>query len=149
MSHLKKVDPQVYSAIEKEIKREQETINLIASENFAPPAILEAQGSIMTNKYAEGYPAMRWYDGCEYVDEVEKLAQERAKKLFGAEHVNVQPHSGTQANMAVFFAMLEPQDTVLAMDLACGGHLSHGHHHNFSGKYFEGNGIGRQSKRIH
>ncbi len=133
---LKNKDPQIYEAILKEAKRQNEKIELIASENFTSPSVLEAQGSIMTNKYAEGYPGARWYGGCEYVDVAENLAIERAKKLFGAEHVNVQPHSGTQANMAVYFAMLKPGDTVLAMDLACGGHLSHGHRHNFSGKYF-------------
>jgi glycine hydroxymethyltransferase len=137
MDYLKDIDPQVYKAISDEIKRERQTINLIASENFTPLAVLQAQGSVMTNKYAEGYPKMRWYDGCEYVDVVEKLAQVRAKELFAAEHINVQPHSGTQANMAVYFAMLKVGDTVLAMDLACGGHLSHGHPHNFSGKYFK------------
>ena len=136
MDYLKKVDPQVHQAIADELERERDTINLIASENFAPEAVLQAQASVMTNKYAEGYPDRRWYDGCECVDVIEKLAQSRAKKLFKAEHVNVQPHSGTQANMAVYCAMLKPGDTVLAMDLACGGHLSHGHHHNFSGKYF-------------
>lgn len=136
MDYLKKVDPQVHKAITDELERERDTINLIASENFAPEAVLQAQASVMTNKYAEGYPDRRWYDGCECVDVIEKLAQSRAKKLFKAEHVNVQPHSGTQANMAVYCAMLKPGDTVLAMDLACGGHLSHGHHHNFSGKYF-------------
>ncbi len=137
MDYLKNIDPQVHKAIINEIKRERNTVNLIASENFAPYAILQVQGSVMTNKYAEGYPAMRWYDGCEYVDVVEKLTQDRAKRLFRAEHVNVQPHSGTQANMAVYFAMLKIGDTVLAMDLACGGHLSHGHPHSFSGKYFK------------
>ncbi|MBN2097223.1 MAG: serine hydroxymethyltransferase [Candidatus Omnitrophica bacterium] len=137
MERLKKVDPQVYKAINDELKRERDTLNLIASENFAPQVVLEAQGSVMTNKYAEGYPGERWYDGCQHVDQVEKLAQQRAKQLFGGEHVNVQPHSGTQANMAVYFAMLKMGDPVLAMDLACGGHLSHGHHHNFSGKYFK------------
>jgi glycine hydroxymethyltransferase len=110
---------------------------LIASENFVSEAVLEAQGSALTNKYAEGYPKARWYNGCEFVDDVESLAIERAKKLFGAQHVNVQPHSGTQANMAIYFAMLEPGDTVMAMDLACGGHLSHGHPHNFSGRFYK------------
>ncbi|MBL7085426.1 MAG: serine hydroxymethyltransferase, partial [Candidatus Omnitrophica bacterium] len=150
MDYLKKVDPQVHRAIADEIKRERQTINLIASENFTPAAVLQAQGSVMTNKYAEGYAAMRWYDGCEYVDVVEKLAVARAKKLFGAEHVNVQPHSGTQANMAVYFAMLKPGDTVLAMDLACGGHLTAGHPHNFSGKYFKivSYGVGKKDERI-
>lgn len=137
MNYLKRVDPQIYQAVVNEVKRERQTLNLIASENFTPLAVLEAQGSVMTNKYAEGYPGERWYDGCEHVDEVEELAKQRAKQLFGAEHINVQPHSGTQANMAVYFAMLKLGDTVLAMDLACGGHLSHGHPRNFSGKYFK------------
>ncbi|MDP3730400.1 MAG: serine hydroxymethyltransferase, partial [Candidatus Omnitrophota bacterium] len=123
-------------AILNETKRENDNIELIASENFVSEAILEAQGSVLTNKYAEGYPEARWYNGCEFVDDVESLAIDRAKKLFGAEHVNVQPHSGTQANMAIYFAMLEPGDTVMAMDLACGGHLSHGHPHNFSGRFY-------------
>ena len=109
---------------------------MIASENFVSEPVLEAQGSVLTNKYAEGYAGARWYNGCRYVDVVETLAIERAKKIFGAEHVNVQPHSGTQANMAIYFAMLKPKDTVLAMSLACGGHLSHGHPHNFSGKFY-------------
>ena len=135
-SWLKKVDPEIYDVISQELKRQQENIELIASENFTSLAVLEAQGSVLTNKYAEGYPAARWYRGCEFVDEAETLAIERAKKLFGAEHINVQPHSGTQANMAVYFAMLKPGDTILAMDLACGGHLSHGHPRNFSGKFF-------------
>ena len=150
MDYLKKVDPQVYKAISDELKRERQTINLIASENFTPEPVLQAQGSVMTNKYAEGYPAQRWYDGCECVDVVESLAKERAKKLFGAEHVNVQPHSGTQANMAVYFAMLKIGDTILAMDLACGGHLSHGHRHNFSGKYFNvvSYGVSKKDERI-
>jgi glycine hydroxymethyltransferase len=120
-----------------EVKREEENLELIASENFVSEAVLEAQGSVLTNKYAEGYPGARWYNGCHNVDTVETLAIERAKELFGAEHVNVQAHSGTQANMAVYFAALTIGDTVLAMDLACGGHLSHGHPHNFSGKFFK------------
>ncbi len=128
---LRKVDPKVYGAILNEARRQQDNIELIASENFAPEEVLEAQGSVMTNKYAEGYPADRWYGGCEHVDVVERLAIERARKLFNVEHVNVQPHSGSQANMAVYFAMLNRGDTVLAMDLACGGHLTHGHGHNF------------------
>ncbi|MBN3038271.1 MAG: serine hydroxymethyltransferase [Candidatus Omnitrophica bacterium] len=150
MDSLKNSDPQVYKAIINEIKREKSTINLIASENFAPLPVLQAQGSVMTNKYAEGYPALRWYDGCEYVDVVEQLAIDRAKKLFRAEHVNVQPHSGTQANMAVYFSMLKPGDKVLAMDLACGGHLSHGHRHNFSGKYFKviSYGVSKRDEKI-
>ncbi|MBU4377066.1 MAG: serine hydroxymethyltransferase [Candidatus Omnitrophica bacterium] len=133
---LKKIDPEVYEAVTNETKRENGNIELIASENFTSVAVLEAQGSTMTNKYAEGYPDARWYGGCEYVDVVEKLAIDRAKKLFGSEHVNVQPHSGTTANMAVYYSVLKVGDTILAMDLACGGHLSHGHKHNFSGKYF-------------
>jgi len=133
---LKNIDTQVYKAILSEAERQNGNIELIASENFAPEEILEAQGSVMTNKYAEGYPKARWYGGCEYVDVVESLAKDRARNLFGAEHVNVQPHSGSQANMAVYFALLKPGDTVLAMDLACGGHLTHGHAHNFSGRFF-------------
>lgn len=137
MKHLKKIDPQVYTAIKNEVKRQEENLELIASENFTSLAVLEAQGSVLTNKYAEGYPHRRWYGGCEYVDQAEELAIARAKKLFGAEHVNVQAHSGTQANMAVYFAALNLGDTVLAMDLAAGGHLSHGHPHNFSGMYYK------------
>lgn len=137
MSFLKKVDPEIYKAILDEAKREHRKLELIASENFVSEAVLEAQGSIMTNKYAEGYPHKRWYGGCRFIDVAEELAVERAKKLFGAEHVNVQPHSGSQANMAVYFAMLKPGDTVLAMDLACGGHLTHGHPHNFSGRFYK------------
>ena len=126
MSYLRNVDPEIFRVIKDETIRQEETIELIASENFASEAVLEAQGSVLTNKYAEGYPKARWYGGCEFVDDAECLARERAKKLFGAEHVNVQPHSGTQANMAVYFAALNLGDTVLAMNLACGGHLSHG-----------------------
>mgnify|MGYP001585865791 FL=1 len=136
MKALKKTDPEIYSIIRKELERQQNNIELIASENFTSVAVLEAVGSILTNKYAEGYPSKRWYGGCEYVDGAESLAIERAKKIFGAEHANVQPHSGSQANMAVYFALLEPGDTVLAMDLACGGHLTHGLKHNFSGRLF-------------
>ncbi|MBN1405292.1 MAG: serine hydroxymethyltransferase, partial [Candidatus Omnitrophica bacterium] len=136
MNILKKQDPQIYKAILNETKRQHEKIELIASENFTGEAVLEAQGSVMTNKYAEGYPGRRWYGGCEYVDIAENLAIERAKKLFGAEHANVQPHSGSGANMAVFFSQLKLGDTVLAMDLSCGGHLTHGHKLNYSGKYF-------------
>jgi glycine hydroxymethyltransferase len=136
MKHLKRTDPKIYAAIKNEIKRQSDHLELIASENFTSLAVLEAQGSVLTNKYAEGYPFHRWYGGCEFVDEAEQLAIERAKKLFRAEHVNVQAHSGTQANMAVYFAVLKPQDTVLAMDLSCGGHLSHGHPHNFSGMFY-------------
>ena len=137
MRRIKIVDPEIYAAIKNEIKRQQDNLELIASENFASLAVLEAQGSVLTNKYAEGYPHARWYGGCEYVDEAERLAIERAKKLFGAEYVNVQAHSGTQANMAVYFAVLNLGDKVLAMDLACGGHLTHGHPHNFSGMFYQ------------
>jgi len=136
MRHIKRVDPEIYSAIKSEIRRQEENLELIASENFASLAVMEAQGSVMTNKYAEGYPRARWYGGCNNVDVAESIAIERAKELFGAEHVNVQAHSGTQANMAVYFAALKYKDTVLAMDLACGGHLSHGHPHNFSGMFY-------------
>ena len=136
MHHLKETDPAIYKAIMHEIEREQNNLELIASENIVSEAVLEAQGSLLTNKYAEGYPAARWYGGCEFVDVAEQLAIERAKKLFGAEHVNVQPHSGSQANMAVYLAALEYGDTVLAMDLACGGHLTHGLKINFSGRSY-------------
>jgi len=133
---LKEVDPQVFDAIQKEIEREQDNILLIASENYVSPAVLEAQGSILTNKYAEGYPEKRYYGGCEYADIVENLAIERAKQLFGADHVNVQPHSGSQANMAVYFSVLKPGDTILGMDLRHGGHLSHGAKVSFSGSVY-------------
>ena len=136
LEHLKLTDPEVFEAIQKEIERERENIVLIASENYASPAVLEVQGSVFTNKYAEGYPGRRYYGGCEYADVVESLAIERAKELFNAEHVNVQPHSGTQANMAVYFSMLKPGDTILAMSLSHGGHLSHGASVNFSGKFY-------------
>lgn len=149
-SWLKKIDPEIHKIISRELKRQRENIELIASENFTSLAVLEAQGSVLTNKYAEGYPAARWYGGCEFVDEAERLAIERAKELFGVEHVNVQPHSGTQANMAVYFSMLKPGDTMLAMDLACGGHLSHGHPRNFSGKFFNviRYGVDKNTERI-
>lgn len=133
---LKQQDIQIYNSIMQELKRQREHLELIASENFAPQAVLEVQGTVLTNKYAEGYPKARWYGGCEFVDEAEDLARDRVKQLFGAEYANVQPHSGTQANMAVMMAVLEVQDTILAMDLACGGHLSHGHPLNFSGKFY-------------
>ncbi len=137
MSKLKEIDPEIYQATYKEILRQNETLELIASENFTDEAVLEAQGSVLTNKYAEGYPGARWYNGCEYIDVVESKAIERAKTLFSAEHANVQPHSGSQANMAVLFGVLKMGDTIMAMDLACGGHLTHGHKLNFSGKYFK------------
>ena len=133
---LKKTDPEVYEAIQKEKDREHDKILLIASENYVSRAVLEAQGSIFTNKYAEGYPSRRYYGGCEYADIVENLAIERAKKIFGAEHVNVQPHSGSQANMAVYFSVLKPGDTILGMRLNHGGHLSHGASVNFSGTIY-------------
>ena len=134
--HVKSEDPDVYNAIEDELNRQRNKIELIASENFTSEAVMEAMGSYMTNKYAEGYPAHRYYGGCEYVDVVENLARDRVKKLFGAEYANVQPHSGAQANMAVYFAMLEPGDTVLGMNLSHGGHLTHGSSVNFSGKLY-------------
>lgn len=134
---LSKVDPEVFAAVTAEEKRQRENIELIASENFTSRAVMEAQGSVLTNKYAEGYPGKRWYGGCENVDTVEQLAIDRAKQIFGAEHVNVQPHSGAQANMAVYFAMLKPGDKILAMNLAHGGHLTHGHPANFSGKFYQ------------
>lgn len=133
LKKLEATDPEIYEAILNEQERERNKIVLIASENYASPAVLEAQGSIFTNKYAEGYPARRYYGGCEYADKVERLAIERAKTLFGAEHVNVQPHSGTQANMAVYFSVLKPGDTILGMNLRHGGHLSHGAPVNFTG----------------
>ena len=133
---VRDVDPDIYGAIQRETVRQRENIELIASENYVSRAVREAQGSVMTNKYAEGYPGKRWYNGCEFVDEAERLAIERAKQLFGAEHANVQPHSGSGANMAVYFAMLQPGDTILAMSLAHGGHLTHGHKVNFSGRFF-------------
>jgi RpiB/LacA/LacB family sugar-phosphate isomerase len=134
---LRNVDPAVGAAVEREKQRQRENIELIASENFVSPAILEAQGSVLTNKYAEGVPGKRWYGGCEYVDVIEQLAIDRAKKLFGAEHANVQPHSGSQANMAVYFSVLKPGDKMLTMDLTHGGHLTHGNKANFSGRFFE------------
>lgn len=134
---LAAVDPEVKRAIDLELKRQQSKIELIASENFVSKAVLEAQGSVLTNKYAEGYPGHRYYGGCEYVDIVETLAIERAKELFGAEHANVQPHSGAQANTAVYFAFLKPGDTILGMNLSHGGHLTHGSPVNISGTYFK------------
>ncbi|MBU1086450.1 MAG: serine hydroxymethyltransferase [Candidatus Omnitrophica bacterium] len=146
MDYLKKSDSQIYKAIQDELKRQREHIELIASENFTSQAVMQAQSSVLTNKYAEGYPGARWYGGCEHVDVVEKLAIERAKKIFNAEHANVQPHSGAQANMAVFMAALKPKDKVLALDLACGGHLSHGHPLNFSGVFFNVKSYGVDKK---
>jgi glycine hydroxymethyltransferase len=137
MSRLSHVDPAIAAAIQDEVRRQEEGLELIASENFVSLAVLEATGCVMTNKYAEGYPGRRYYGGCEFVDVAESLAIDRAKQLFGAEHVNVQPHSGAQANMAVYMAVLKPGDTMLGMNLAHGGHLTHGHPLNFSGKYFK------------
>ena len=134
--HLMETDPELFQAIEDEVQRQREHIELIASENFVSPAVMEAMGSPLTNKYAEGYPGKRYYGGCQYVDVAEELARNRAKRLFGAEHANVQPHSGAQANTAVYFAMLNPGDTVLGMNLSHGGHLTHGSPVNISGKYF-------------
>jgi len=134
---LEETDPAISSLIGKENARQRQNIELIASENFTSRAVMEAQGSCLTNKYAEGYPGKRWYGGCEFVDEVETLAIDRAKELFGADHANVQPHSGSQANMAVYFSVLEPGDKILTMDLSHGGHLTHGHPMNFSGKLYE------------
>lgn len=148
--NLKNEDKEICDLMEKELKRQREGIELIASENFASQAVMEAMGSHLTNKYAEGYPSKRYYGGCEIVDEVEEIARNRAKELFVAEHVNVQPHSGSQANMAVYFTILEPGDTVLGMDLSHGGHLTHGSPVNFSGKLFNfvSYGVDSETERI-
>ena len=135
-SYLQTVDPQIFQAIQRELKRQKNNLELIASENIVSPAVLEAAGSVLTNKYAEGYPAARWYNGCEFVDEVESLAIARAKELFGGDHVNVQAHSGSQANTAVYLSVLSPGDTVMGLDLACGGHLTHGLKINISGRLY-------------
>jgi len=150
MSSLNRIDPEVYNAIELEDKRQKETVNLIASENYTSRAVLEAQGSSLTNKYAEGYPGRRYYGGCENMDTIEKLATERARELFKAEYANVQPHSGAQANMAVFFATLELGDTILGMNLSHGGHLTHGAEASCSGRYYNAitYGLNRQTERI-
>ncbi|WP_164525411.1 serine hydroxymethyltransferase [Siminovitchia acidinfaciens] len=150
LSAIAQEDPQVYEAIQKELKRQRTKIELIASENFVSEAVMEAQGSVLTNKYAEGYPGRRYYGGCEYVDIAEDLARDRAKEIFGAEHVNVQPHSGAQANMAVYFTVLEHGDTVLGMNLSHGGHLTHGSPVNFSGvQYnFVEYGVDKENHRI-
>ncbi|HEY9245765.1 MAG TPA: serine hydroxymethyltransferase, partial [Candidatus Methanoperedens sp.] len=147
---LKTIDPEIYEIIRHETERQKNKLNLIASENYASRAVLQAMGSVMTNKYAEGYPGKRYYGGCEFVDAAENLAIERAKKLFGAEHINVQPHSGSQANMAVYLAMLKYGDTIMSMDLSHGGHLSHGSPVNFSGKLFKivPYGVSRETKTI-
>lgn len=150
MSHIANQDKEVYEAIRQELNRQRNKIELIASENFVSEAVMEAQGSVLTNKYAEGYPGHRYYGGCEYVDIVENLARERAKQLFGAEHVNVQPHSGAQANMAVYFTILEHGDTVLGMNLSHGGHLTHGSPVNFSGMqyHFVEYGVDKETQHI-
>lgn len=149
-SELARIDPEVYRAIQRELERQRFSIELIASENFCSRAVLEAQGSVLTNKYAEGYPKKRYYGGCQWVDVVEELARERLKKLFNAEHANVQPHSGTQANMAVYFAVLQPGETILSMSLAHGGHLSHGHPVSVSGKLYKAvyYGVSRETEQI-
>lgn len=136
INEIRKIDPEIADSMLLELRRQNTHIELIASENFVSPAVMAAMGSHFTNKYAEGYPSKRYYGGCEFVDIAENLARERAKKLFGCEHVNVQPHSGAQANMAVYFAMLKPGDTIMGMNLAHGGHLTHGSPVNMSGKYF-------------
>ncbi|WP_079710585.1 serine hydroxymethyltransferase [Paraliobacillus ryukyuensis] len=150
MKHVKANDLELFEAMEQERARQHDKIELIASENFVSEAVMEAQGSVLTNKYAEGYPARRYYGGCEYVDIVENLARERAKQLFGAEHANLQPHSGAQANMAVYFSILNPGDTVLGMDLNHGGHLTHGSPVNFSGTLynFEAYGVDQKTEQI-
>ncbi|UOQ50247.1 serine hydroxymethyltransferase [Gracilibacillus caseinilyticus] len=150
MDHVKNFDAEIFQSIENERKRQNDKIELIASENFVSEAVMEAQGSVLTNKYAEGYPGRRYYGGCEYVDVAEDLARDRAKELFGAEYVNVQPHSGAQANMAVYFTILEPGDTVLGMNLSHGGHLTHGSPVNFSGKLFNfvDYGVNQESEQI-
>lgn len=150
MEHVKQADLELFKAMEQERHRQHDKIELIASENFVTEAVMEAQGSVLTNKYAEGYPGRRYYGGCEYVDIAENLARDRAKQLFGAEHVNVQPHSGAQANMAVYFTILEPGDTVLGMNLSHGGHLTHGSPVNFSGTLynFEAYGVDKETEQI-
>src|SRR5689334_25383070 len=147
---LASTDPEIWSAITSEFRRQEEGIELIASENYASPAVLAAQGSLLTNKYAEGYPGKRYYGGCQHVDTVEDLAIQRCKQIFGADHVNVQPHSGSQANMAAYLSVLKPGDTILGMDLAQGGHLTHGSKVNFSGMIFRAfsYGVDRQSETI-
>ncbi len=147
---LKAVDPEVYQAIADERARQNFGLELIASENFVSRAVLEATGSVLTNKSAEGYPGRRYYGGCEFVDVIERLAIERARQLFGAEHVNVQPHSGTSANMAVYFAVLRPGDKLMGMDLSCGGHLTHGHRLSYSGRDFQvvAYGVDKETERI-
>ena len=150
LTNLKTVDPEIQKAIDQELSRQREKLEMIASENIVSTAVMQAQGSILTNKYAEGYPGKRYYGGCEYIDIVEQLAIDRAKKLFGAEYANVQPHSGAQANTAVYFALLQPEDTILGMNLTDGGHLTHGSPVNISGKYFKiiPYGVDKETERI-
>ena len=150
LTNLKTVDPEIQKAIDQELSRQREKLEMIASENIVSTAVMQAQGSILTNKYAEGYPGKRYYGGCEYVDIVEQLAIDRAKKLFGAKYANVQPHSGAQANTAVYFALLQPGDTILGMNLTDGGHLTHGSPVNISGKYFKiiPYGVDKETERI-
>src|SRR5438477_8615831 len=136
MTHLQSADPEIWQSIQHEARRQQDGLEMIAAENYTSRAVMEVQGSVLTNKYAEGLPGKRYYGGCEFVDQAERLAIERLLKLFGAEKANVQPHSGAQANMAVYFACLNPGDTLLAMDLSHGGHLTHGMRLNFSGKWY-------------
>ena len=147
---IRQQDRQVYDSMMHELERQRDHIELIASENFVSPAVMQAMGSHLTNKYAEGYPAARYYGGCQYVDEIERLAIDRAKQLFGAEHANVQPHSGSQANVAVYLALLKPGDTILGMDLSHGGHLTHGSKASISGKYFNAcfYGVDKETERI-
>src|SRR5213596_2031960 len=142
MSHIERTDPEVYAAIENERRRQVEKIELIASENYTSPAVLEATGSVLTNKYAEGYPGRRYYGGCEWIDEVEQLAIDRAKALFGADHANVQPHAGGPANQAAYYALLEPGDPILGLRLDHGGHLTHALKVNFAGRLYDVHGYG-------
>ena len=148
--HLRREDAEIFSAMESELQRQRDHIELIASENFTSPAVMEAVGSHLTNKYAEGYPGKRFYGGCEYVDIVENIARERAEQLFGAEHANVQPHAGSQANVAVYLALCKPGDVIMGMDLACGGHLTHGSRASITGKYFDVHpyGVDRETELI-
>ena len=150
MNFLAGEDPEVWNAVADEIERQHDGLEMIASENYTSPAVMQAVGSVLTNKYAEGYPGRRYYGGCEFVDVAERLAIDRAKQIFGAEHVNVQPHSGTSANMAVYFGFLRPGDKLMGMDLSCGGHLTHGHRLSYSGRDFQvvAYGVDRESERI-
>src|SRR5699024_10652192 len=150
MEHLQQKDQEIFQSIQAEKKRQQDNIELIASENFVSQAVMEAMGSVLTNKYAEGYPGRRYYSGCEHVEIAEDLARERAKELFGADHVNVQPHSGAQANMAVYFTILELGDTVVGMNLSHGGHLTHGSPVNYSGLFynFEEYGVDQETEQL-